>query len=191
MTIPRYFCVLALMIAGCSDPESTRRLDAEIESLTDRIAQTQEEIKSFAKGTVPHDLVALRIAIYEQTVALLEQRRAAARWRTSLSYTVDGKPYAAPADVVARVAAIQTQLRNAREGRESDLQLMRGSADSARPQYVASIATKTLQIAQLEYQLAAYANAFPPYYVQFSLPPKPAAAPPVSEAPAKKPVGAK
>jgi len=38
MTIPRYFCVLAFMIAGCSDPESTRRLDAEIESLTDRIA---------------------------------------------------------------------------------------------------------------------------------------------------------
>lgn len=191
MTVSRYLPLLALVVAGCSDPESTRRLDAEIQSFTDRISQAQEERKPFAKGSVPYDLISLRIAIHEQTLAMLEQRRAAAQWRTSISYTVDGKPYAAPADVVARVAAIQTQLKNARDGRESDLQLMRGSADSVRPQYVTSIATKTIQIAQLEYQLAAYTNAFPPYYVQFSLPAKPPVAPTVPETPAKKPAGAK
>ena len=192
MAIPRYLPVLALVVAGCSDPESTRRLDAEIQSFTDRIAQAQEERKPFAKGSVPYDLISLRITIHEQTLAMLEQRRAAAQWRTSLSYTVDGKPYSAPSDVVARVAAIQTQLKNARDGRESDLQLMRGSADSVRPQYVTSIATKTIQIAQLEYQLAAYTNAFPPYYVQSSPPAKPpAVAPPASEPPAKKPASAK
>lgn len=191
MKISGYFPVLALVVAGCSDPESTRRLDAEIQSFTDRIAQAQEERKPFAKGSVPYDLISLRIAIHEQTLAMLEQRRAAAQWRTSISYTVDGKPYSAPADVVARVAAIQTQLKNAREGRESDLQLMRGSADSVRPQYVASIATKTIQIAQLEYQLSAYTNAFPPYYASLAPPAKTTVAPPASESPAKKPAGAK
>jgi hypothetical protein len=68
------------------------------------------------------------------------------------------------------VAALQAGLKNAREGRESDLQLMRGSADSVRPHYVMSVATKTILISQLEYQLAAYANGFPPYYVPFHPP---------------------
>lgn len=165
MTVPRYFSVLALVvIAGCGNPETTRRLEAEIESVNERISQAQEEQKPYGKGSVVHDLIAIRIAIHQQTLAILEQRRAAGRWGLSLSYTVDGKPYAAPADVVPRVAALQAQLKNARESRESDLQLMLGSADSVRPQYVTSIATKTVLISQLEYQLAAYTNGFPPYY---------------------------
>lgn len=166
MTVSRYFSVLALVaIAGCADPETARRIEAEIESVNERITQAQEEQKSYAKGSVVHDLISLRVAIHQQTLALLEQRRAAGRWGLTPSYAVDGKPYAAPADVVPRVAALQVQLKNAREGRESDLQLMRGSADSVRPQYVVSIATKTVLISQLEYQLAAYTNGFPPYYV--------------------------
>ena len=172
MTIPRYFFMLALVIAGCADPESARQLEVEIEGVNERIAHAQEERKAYGKGSVVHDLISLRIAVHQQTLAMLEQRRAAQRWRLSLSYAVDGKSYAAPADVVARVAALQAQLRNAREGRESDLQLMRGSADSVRPLYVTSIATKTVLISQLEYQLAAYTNAFPPYYIPFRPPAK-------------------
>jgi len=165
MTVPRRLFMLALVaIAGCADPEAARRLEAEIESVNERITQAQEEQKPYAKGSVVHDLMSIRVAMLQQTLAMLEQRRAAERWRLSLSYTVDGKPYSAPADVVPRVAALQVQLKNARESRESDLQLMRGSADSVRPQYVTSIATKTILISQLEYQLAAYTNGFPPYY---------------------------
>jgi len=186
MTISRYLPVLALVIAGCADPESMRRLEADIASVNERITQAQEEHKAHGKGSVVHDLISLRIAIQQQTLAMLEQRRAAARWRTTLSFTVDGTPYAPPADVVARVAALQAQLKNAREGRESDLQLMRGSADSVRPLYVTSIATKTIQIAQIEYQLSAHLNAYPPYYVAHPLPAKGAAPPKLSESPAGK-----
>ena len=165
MTVPRYFSVLALVaISGCADPETARRLEAEIESVNERITQAQEEQKSYGKSSVVHDLISIRLGIHQQTLAMLEQRRAAERWRVTLSYAIDGKPYAAPADVVPRVAALQAQLKNARESRESDLQLMRGSADAVRPQYVTSIATKTILISQLEYQLAAYTNGFPPYY---------------------------
>ena len=186
MRIRKYLFLLGFVIAGCTDPEASRRLEADIESVNERITQAQEERKAYGKGSVVHDLISLRVAIHQQTLALLEQRRAAGRWGTTLAYSVDGKPYVAPADAVAKMAALQARLKNLREGRESDLQLMRGSADSVRPFYVTSIATKTVTISQIEYQLAALANGFPPYYVSYQ-PPAAAATPPQTiEAPAGK-----
>ena len=170
MTTRKYFILLALMIAGCADPDAARRLDADIESVNARIIQAQEERKAYGKGSVVHDLISLRIAIHQQTLAMLEQRRAAEKWHTTLTYTVDGTSYSAPGDSIARVTALQARLKNAREGRESDLQLMRGSADSVRPLYVTSVATKTVLMSQLEYQLVAYSNGFPPYYVPYHAP---------------------
>ena len=172
MRVRIFIAVLAILAAGCTDPEAARRLEADIERVNERIKQAQEELKTYSKGSVVNDLIALRMAIQEQTLAMLEQRRAAQQWRTTLIYTVDGKPYAAPADLPARVATLQGRLKNAREARESDLQLMRGSADSVRSLYVTSIATKTVQIAQLEYQLAAHTNGFPAYYVPVRAPAK-------------------
>ena len=186
MTTRKYFILLALMVAGCADPEAARRLDADIESVNARISQAQEERKAYGKGSVVHDLISLRIAIHQQTLAMLEQRRAAEQWRTTLSYTVDGKSYSAPVDSMARMAALQARLKNAREGRESDLQLMRGSADSVRPLYVMSVATKTILISQLEYQLAAHASGFPPYYVPFHPPASGTTLPQAIEIPAGK-----
>lgn len=170
MTTQKYFIPLVLMVAGCGDPEAARRLDADIESVNARISQAQEERKAYGKGSVVHDLISLRMAIHQQTLAMLEQRRAAEQWRMTLTYTVDGKSYSAPSDSIARVATLQARIKNAREGRESDLQLMRGSADSVRPLYVMSVATKTVLLSQLEYQLAAHSNGFPPYYVLFHTP---------------------
>jgi hypothetical protein len=186
MTTRKYLVLVTLLVAGCADPEAARRFDADIESVNERISQAQEERKSYGKGSVVHDLISLRIAIHQQTLAMLEQRRAAGKWRTALTYTVDGKSYAAPADSVARVAALQARVKNAREGRESDLQLMRGSADSVRPLYVMSVATKTVTISQLEYQLAALANGFPPYYVALRAPAGGTTPPQVIETPAGK-----
>jgi hypothetical protein len=186
MTTRKYFILLALMVAGCADPEAARRLDADIESVNARISQAQEERKAYGKGSVVHDLISLRIAIHQQTLAMLEQRRAAEQWRTTLSYTVDGKSYSAPVDSMARMATLQARLKNAREGRESDLQLMRGSADSVRPLYVMSVATKTVLMSQLEYQLAAHASGFPPYYVPFHPPASGTTLPQAIEVPAGK-----
>jgi hypothetical protein len=186
MTTRKYVFFLALMVAGCADPEAARRLDADIESVNARISQALEERKPYGKGSVVHDLISLRIAIHQQTLAMLEQRRAAEQWRMTLTYTVDGKSYAAPADSMARMAALQARLKNAREGRESDLQLMRGSADSVRPLYVISVATKTVLMSQLEYQLAAHLNGFPPYYVPYHAPASGITPPQVIEVPAGK-----
>ena len=186
MTTQKYFFVLALTVAGCADPEAARRLDADIEAVNERISQAQEERKAFGRGSVVHDLISLRIAIHRQTLAMLEQRRAAEKSHTALTYTVDGKRYTPPVDSIARMAALQARLKNAREGRESDLQLMRGSADSVRSLYVMSIATKTILISQLEYQLAAHANGFPPYYVPYHPPASGTTPPQATEVPAGK-----
>ena len=99
MKIRNFVAALALLTAGCADPEAARRLEADIESMNERIKQAQEELNTYGKGTVEHDLIALRIAIHQQTLAMLEQRRAAQQWRTTLIYSVDGQPYAAPADL--------------------------------------------------------------------------------------------
>jgi len=163
-----YPLILAVVLAGCADPEAARRLEADTEAVKARISQARDERKVYGKGSVAHDLISLRIAIHEQTLAMLEQRRLAGKWRTALSYSVDGKSWAPPGDAAKRLAALEARLKNTREGRESDLQLLKGSADSIRPLYVMSVATKTILISQLEYQQAATAHGFPPYYVPFS-----------------------
>ena len=69
--------LVLFMLAGCAGPKFMSQLDEEAAAVKERIAQAQEERKSYGKGSVVHDLVTLRIAIHEQTLAILEQRRAA------------------------------------------------------------------------------------------------------------------
>jgi len=179
--------MLALtLLSGCMDPAGTSQLDAELKAVKERIAQAQEERQSHGKGSVMHDLVSLRIAIHEQTLAMLEQRRASDSWRTKLNYTVNGKPYTAPADAEKRVSQLEARIRKTQAGRESDLQQARDSGEAVKPLYTMSAGTRAILISQLEYQLAAHRHGFPPYYVPFS-PPKPGTTrPQIIEVPAGK-----
>jgi hypothetical protein len=166
-----------VLLNGCLDPQGTAQLDAEVKSVKGRVALAQDERLSYGKGSVMHDLVSLRLAIEEQTLAMLEQRRAAGGWRTSLSYEVNGKPYVAPADADKKAAKVESRIREVRAGRESDLQQARHVPEPYKPLYTMSAGTKAILVAQLEYQLAAYRHGFPPYYVPFT-PPAEGAAPP-------------
>lgn len=181
--------MLALtLLNGCMDPAGTSQLDTEIKAVREQIAQAREESRSHGEGSVLHDLASLRVAIHEQTLTMLEQRRAAESWRTRLSYTVNGKPYEAPADAEKRVSRLEERMRKAQTGRESDLKQARDGGEAVRPLYTMSAGTKAILIAQLEYQIAAYRNGFPAYYVPFS-PPKPGTTrPQIIEVPAGKSV---
>lgn len=166
-------CATALaliLLGGCMGPEATSQLNMEEQAVKDRISQAREERKSYGKGSVVYDLISLRLAIHEQTLAMLDQRRAAGSWRTRLSYTVNGKPWTAPGDVEAKISSVEAKLKSARAGRESDLQLVKGADEAVKPLYVMSAATKSILISQLEYQLAAHRFGFPPYYVPFHPP---------------------
>ena len=152
-------------------------LSAETEATKQRIAAAQEERKSYGEGSVAYDLITLRIAIHEQTLAMLEQRRVAGKARVRLSYTVDGKPYRAPAEAAAETKRLEDKLKEVQAARERDVQQIKESDEPFRPLYVMSAGTKAIQLAQLEYQLAAYRHGFPPYYVPF-YPPAPGVTPP-------------
>ena len=179
------FLVL-ILLAGCAAPESPSPLDADVNAVNERIAQAQEERKAFGKGSVAHDLMTLRIAIHEQTFAMLEQRRVAGRAQVTLSYTVDGKPFRAPADAAADVKRLEDKLKEVRAAREYDLQQIKEAGEPFRPLYTMSAATRAIQISQLEYQLAASRHGFPSYYVPFHPPAEGATPPQVIEVPAGK-----
>lgn len=180
MTTRKLVPVLALiLLGGCMGPEATSQLNTEVQAVKDRVSQAREERKSYGKGSIVYDLISLCLAIHEQTLAMLEQRRAAGSWRTQLSYTVNGKPWTTPGDVEAKMSSVEARLKNARAGRESDLQLAKESDDAFRPLLLMSAATKAILISQLEYQLAAHRFGFPSYYVPFH-PPAEGATPPQS-----------
>lgn len=179
--------ILALvLLVGCVSTESTSDLEAEANEVKERIAQAQEERRSYGKGSVVHDLITLRIAIHEQTLAMLEQRRLAGRAQVTLSYSVDGKPYRAPADAAADAKRLEDKLKEVRAGREYDLQQVRESGEPFKPLYAMTAATKAIQISQLEYRLTANRHGFPPYYVPFHPPAEGVAPPQVIDIPAGK-----
>lgn len=179
--------ILALvLLVGCASTESTSDLEAEANAVKERIAQAQEERKSYGKGSVVHDLITLRIAIHEQTLAMLEQRRVAAKAQVTLTYTVDGKPYRAPADAAADAKRLEDKLKEVRAGREYDLQQVKESGEPFKPLYEMTAATKSIQISQLEYRLTANRHGFPPYYVPFHPPAEGVAPPQVIDIPAGK-----
>lgn len=187
MNTRRSLPMLALiLLAGCAGPESVSRLDADANAVKERIAQAREELRAFGKGSVAHDLITLRIAIHEQTLAMLEQRRTAGSARVTLSYTVDGKPYRAPADAAADAKRLEDKLKEVRTAREYDLQQVREAGEPFRPLYTMSAATKAIQISQLEYRLAANRHGFAPYYVPFHPPAEGVTPPQVIEIPAGK-----
>ena len=173
----RGFPMLALALAGCMGPESMPQLEAEEKALRVEIAQARDERANHGKGSVVHDLITLRIAIKEQTRAMLAQRRAAGSWRTRLTYSVNGKSWAAAADADKHIAAIEQRIRAARQERESDLAQIREAGEAFKPLYAMSAATKAVLISQLEYQLAGHRHGFPPSYVPFH-PPAPGRSPP-------------
>ena len=175
-----------LLLAGCAGPESVSQLEADANAVKERIAQAQEERSAFGKGSVAHDLITLRIAIHEQTLAMLEQRRAAGRAQVTLSYTVDGKPYRAAADAATDTKRLEDKLKEVRAAREYDLQQVNEAGEPFRPLYAMSAATRAIQISQLEYQLAAHRHGFAPYYVPFHPPAEGVTPPQFIEIPAGK-----
>lgn len=181
------FPLLALLcLGGCTEPSATSQLDLELKALDERIAQAETERQSHGRGSVMHDLVSLRLAVHAQTRAMLEQRRASGSWHAQLAYTVDGKPYTAPADAEERAARLEARIRETLQGREYDLQQARDGAEAVRPLYSMSAGTKAILVAQFEYQLAGYRHGFPPYYVPFSPPGPGTTSPQIIEVPAGK-----
>ena len=175
IVIRRAAAVALILLAGCLEPQATRELDADIQAAKVRVEKARAEQKRHPKGTVLHDLIGLTVAIEEQTVAMLRQRRAAVRWQTELNYTVDGQEYVP--ESLASIKSLEQRLREAKARRAETAEQIPGADEIMRPLLEMSAGTTAVLIAQLEYRLAASRYGFPAYYVPFT-PPAEGASPP-------------
>lgn len=169
MNVIRTVAATALfLLAGCMAPDATPQLDADIREAKSRIEKARAEQQRHGKGTVMHDLAGLTIRIEEQTAAMLQQRRTAARWKTELTYTVDGQEYVP--ESLASIKSLEQRLRTARADRAETLEQISTANEITRPLLEMSAGTAAILIAQLEYRLAASRYGFPAYYVPFTPP---------------------
>lgn len=160
--------VVALALFGCADSESTVLLDAQRKAVDGEIASAKTELAKYGEGSPLHLLITLRLSVHEQTKAMLDQKMLAGRWYPKFSYTVDGKEYVPPGDVAARIEQLDTMLREAKADYEANALSAGGGLLGLLKIMQAEI--RGVQIAQLQYQLAAYRAGFPPYLPHIPLP---------------------
>lgn len=152
---------MALALFGCAASESTALLEAQRKGVDAEIASAKLELSKYGEGSPLYLLIMLRLSVYEQTKAMLDQKMAAIRWYPKFSYTVDGKEYAPPGDVAARIEQVEIMLRKAKAEYEATMLSAGGGLLGLLKIMQSEI--KGLEVAQLQYQLTAYRAGFPPY----------------------------
>lgn len=148
---------------GCTNPEEVKKLEQEIEKVNQNISDSITENSKYGEGSALHALITLRLSIYMQTLAMLEQKKAAAWYFPRFSYLVDGKQYYPPDDLGSKISTLENELKTA----QKEAELARGKASLAGGVIgllaVMDAETKALTVSQLSYQLIAFRNGFPPY----------------------------
>lgn len=157
------FILVVLALVACSDPETARRLAAEIALVEAKIAEARVDRAQYGEGSILHALVSLRLHMYEQTRAMLEQKKTAAWYFPRFTYTVDGRVYEPPADLSVRIADLDARLQAAISDTELAETKAAGTGGLLGALAAMEVETKRLLISQLEYQKIAYESGFPPY----------------------------
>jgi hypothetical protein len=116
---------------------------------------------------------------------MLEQKRDAAWFYPRLYYTVEGKTYSPPADVEQRIKNLDAELESARDQWKRAQGKAEGSSGLIGALALIEAQGKGLVVAQIEYELAAYRNGFPPLMA----PVEPSQLPAASNAPGLAPSG--
>jgi hypothetical protein len=166
--VHRYVIIALIVVAaGCAPREVTTELQVQIKEVREQISNTKADRDRYGDGSVLHSLISLRLAMQEQTLAMLEQKKAAMRWFPWFSYTVDGKPYQPPADAADKVKTLESQIEKAQA--ELTEQRARVTVAGGLIGVLAALTAelKAFELAQLEYELAAYRNGFPHYVGSF------------------------
>lgn len=85
----------------------------EIAAVRDEITRAEADDAKYSGGLVKA-IVGLRLATLRQTLAMLEQRRAASDLNIALRYTVDGKPFVPPSDAAGQLATVEKEIASTR-----------------------------------------------------------------------------
>ena len=155
--------VISLVLVGCNDPETVNKLEQEIEKVNQNISETTKEVSKYGEGSALHGLVNLRLSVYKQTLSMLEQKKAAAWYFPSFSYAVEGKLYSPPKDLATKLSTLESELVSAKKEAEIAQAKAAGSGGLIGALVSMEAETKELVVSQLNYQLIALRNEFPPY----------------------------
>jgi len=153
---------LAIVAQGCVDKDATARLEAEIKQAETSISESRAELGRFKEGSPLGSLIQARLAVQQQTVEMLRQKRGAALYYPRFSYVVDGKAYEAPTDLEDRIKRLE-ETKASTEARVKAAE-ERAKASGLLASIAAATEASTLRIAlaQIEYQRVAYQSGFPP-----------------------------
>lgn len=165
MTRATAFIVLILVATPhhTSGQTPDASLTADIGAVQAAIRIAEEEDQKFSGGLVK-SLISLRLATLRQTLALLDQRSKAHSARTTLQYTIDGKPFVPPSDAPAQIAALEKELPDTADKvakQEAEVARYRGGLVQATA--MATLATLRQSQAMLEQKRLALKYGLPQF----------------------------
>lgn len=138
-------------------------LGADISATQAEIQKAEEDDQKVTGGLVK-SLISLRLATLRQTLALLDQRSKAIAARTTLQYTVDGKPFAPPSDAPAQIAAVEKELADtAAKIVKQEAEVARYSGGLVQATAMATLATLRQTQAMLEQKRLALKYGLPQF----------------------------
>jgi len=162
-----YFVILSVFLFnGCTkpNPDEVKKLSTEIEKVNLQIKEAKKDIEKYGEGSALHAMVSLRLSVFKQTQAMLEQKKVSSWYFPKSSYTINGQIFSPPEKANELIPKLENEIVKARD----EWKISQGKAESAggllRAFALMETEVKSLRVAQLEYQLSAYKNGYPPLY---------------------------
>ena len=138
-------------------------LFSDIAALKAEIKKAEDEDQRYTGGLVK-SLISLRLATLRQTAALLDQRALAISARTTLQYTIDGKPFVPPSDATAQLSSVERELaHNATKIAEQEIEVARYSGGLVQATALVTLATLRQTEAMLQQKRLALKYGLPQF----------------------------
>lgn len=152
------------------DEKKIEELTTEIEKVDKQIKESQEELKKYGKGAALYNMTLLRTSVLQQTKVMLEQTKVSSQFFPKASYLINTENYLPPQNIDERISKLEKTIAISRD----EWEIAQGKAEAATGLIAAltimQAKTKGLTVSQLQYQLSAYKNGYPPLYPIINMP---------------------
>jgi hypothetical protein len=149
--------------APAETPAQRGQLRQALAAIDADIAATHADSDELAGG-LTKALIRSRLAVLEQTKAMLNQRMKASDFSITLHFYVDGKPFSGPPDAAVQLVAIETELTGLKVMiGEQEAQTARYADPLAQAISLRTLATSRQSLAMLEQKRLALKYGLPQY----------------------------
>lgn len=98
-----------VFVCSCTQPPNTQDIDKDILSMTAELTATKAEYDKYVGGVVK-SLIALRLEILNNTLAMLKQKKTGINRFINVNFTIDGKAYLPPANKEEQIKKIDEDI---------------------------------------------------------------------------------